>query len=239
MSTLTPVRPEQRQAALAAGTALFAMAPAAFFSLGYVLERLVAEGNAGVAFANLVSSPLLFKAGILGWLFVLISDIVVSCALYMFLKPIHPLLSLLGTSLRLLYTAILAMAVANLLPASLLASDLPAISGLPIDQRQALAMLHLEAFDSIWSLGLILFGGHLLVVGCLAWRSDRIPRIVSFLLLLASLGYVIVHLGYTLFPGDGGMTALLEKLFMLPMTVGELGFGLWLLFRGGKAAIRT
>jgi len=67
----------QRKSALAAGIALIVMALAAFFSYGYVHSSMVVQGDASATYNNIMSSNMLFKAGILGWLIILISDIVV------------------------------------------------------------------------------------------------------------------------------------------------------------------
>ena len=42
--------------------------------------------------------------------------------------------------------------------------------------------------DSIWHLGQILFGLHLLVLGYLAYRSGYVPTVVGALLAIAGLG---------------------------------------------------
>ncbi|MNL56182.1 hypothetical protein D3C87_1796580 [compost metagenome] len=92
-------------------------------------------------------------------------------------------------------------------------------------------MLFLQAFEAVWSIGLILFGGHLLIVGLLAVKSGNIPKLISILLLLAAAGYIVIHLCRTLVPEYEGFIKGVEWVFMLPMTAGELGLGIWLLFR--------
>jgi hypothetical protein len=83
-------------------------------------------------------------------------------------------------------------------------------------------------------MGLIIFGGHLMIVGYLAFKSDIIPKVVSILLLMASISYIIIHLCYTFLPQYDGITTMLESILSVPMSLDELGFGIWLLFKGGK-----
>jgi hypothetical protein len=71
-------------------------------------------------------------------------------------------------------------------------------------------------------------------VGYLAFKSDSIPKIISILLLLASIGYIVINLCKTFFPEYDGVISILQFVFSVPMIVGELGFGIWLLFKGGK-----
>ncbi|MBW5446124.1 DUF4386 family protein [Cohnella sp. CFH 77786] len=228
---------DTRKTALTAGISLLIMALAAFFSYGFAHGNLVVQGDGHATFDNIRSSGVLFKAEILGWLIILICDIVVAWALYLFLKPIHPSLSLLGAWLRLIYAVILAMALLNLIMVSLLSDGKAFVAPVfAISQIQAQAMLFLETFESAWSMGLIFFGGHLLIVGYLAIKSNGIPKVIGILLLMAAIGYMAIHLCKTLLPEYSGLIRILEAVFMAPMIAGELGFGLWLLFRGKKVS---
>lgn len=228
----------QRSYALAAGTSLLAMALVALFSYGYVHGSIVEQGDAVATYGNLVSLGERFKAGIVGWIVILVSDIVAAWALYRFFKPIHSALSLLCAWLRLVYAAILGIAIADLVWAMLLAGGSSHAASLGAELSRALAMLALDAFDAVWSIGLIVFGGHLLLVGLLALRSPGIPRAFGWLLLLGGAGYIAVHLNRAFWPEAERLASLLDYAFIVPMTAGELGFGLWLLMRGGANPAR-
>ncbi|RCW52024.1 DUF4386 domain-containing protein [Paenibacillus prosopidis] len=238
MTNLVQELSYQRKSALAAGTSLIIMALAAFFSFGFVHGSLVVQGDASATFNNIMSSNMLFKAEIFGWIIILILDIVVAWAFYIFLEPINKSLSLLGAWLRLTYSAILGIAIMNLVFVLLLSKGTDYLSSFKIDQLQALTMLFFEAFESIWSIGLIIFGGHLMIVGYIAFKSDSIPKVIGILLLLASIGYIVIHLCQTFLPQYDGVISILNIVFMVPMIAGELGFGIWLLFRGGKVRKR-
>lgn len=231
MVTSRNVLSDQRKSALIAGISLIIMAIAAAFSYGIVHGRLLVEGNANATLQNIISQNSLFKAEILGWIIILITDIVVAWSFYIYLKPMNNNLSLLGAWFRLIYTAILGIAIMNLIFVLLLSNPTDYSS---LFALEALVMLHLEAFDSIWSFGLIVFGVHLLIVGWIALRSDSIPKWVSILLLIASIGYMIISLCDTFLSPSNEMIKMLEYVFIVPMSAGELGFGLWLIFRGGR-----
>ncbi|PEI95511.1 hypothetical protein CN679_04070 [Bacillus pseudomycoides] len=234
MTTSVTKQSYQRKSALIAGTSLIIMALAAFFSYGFVHESLVVQGDASTTFNNIKSSNMLFKAEIFGWVVILIADIVVTWAFYIFLKPINKSLSLLGACFRLTYATILGIAILNLIFVLLLSKSTDYLSLFKIDQLQAHMMLFLEAFESIWSIGLIIFGGHLMIVGYLAFKLDRIPKVISILLLLASIGYIVINLFNTILSQYDTVISILKIVFNVPMIAGELGFGIWLLFRGGK-----
>ncbi len=223
----------QRKFTLTAGISLIIMALAASFSYGFAHRSLVVKGDASTTFINIMASSGLFKAEILGWLIILICDIVAAWAIYLFMKPLNKNLSLLGAWLRLSYATILGIAITNLIYVLLLTTDSQYSSIWTINQLQANMMLSLQAFESIWSIGLIIFGGHLLIIAIVALQSDQIPRIISILILIAAIGYLVVHLSSSFFNQYDEIISLIEMIFIVPMTVGELGFGLWLLFRGG------
>lgn len=208
------------------------MAIVAGFSYGYVHGSLVVSGDISATYHNIASSIMLFKAEIIGWVVILILDVIVAWSFYIFLKPVNQELALFASWLRLTYAAILGVAILNLVFVLLLSNDASLA-----DQLQANVSLYLEAFEMIWSIGLIVFGVHLLVVWWIAFRSNSIPKIISILLLLAAIGYIVVHLGKTLLV-EQNIISTIELIFIIPMIAGELGFGLWLLFRGGKVTLK-
>jgi hypothetical protein len=213
------------------GISLIVMAVAAALSYGYIHGSLVIGGDNAATVSNLQASSLLFRAEILGWVLIIACDIIAAWALYLVLKPVQPGLSLLGAWLRLSYTAVLGVAVSSLVIVSVLTGGSNQdVSGFTSGELLAEVMLFLQAFEAVWSVGLILFGGHLLIIGLLAVRSGNIPKLISVLLLLAGAGYIVIHLCGTLFPEYEEFIEVATWVFMLPMTAGELGLGLWLLF---------
>ncbi|WP_035437530.1 DUF4386 domain-containing protein [Bacillus sp. UNC322MFChir4.1] len=226
----------QRKVALTAGISLIIMAVVAFFSSGFAHANLVVKGDDSATYHNIMAALLLFKAEIFGWFIILITDIVVAWAFYIFLKPIHKNFSLLAAWLRLIYATVLGIAILNLLFVLLLTKNTTYLSFFKIDQLQAHIMLFLEAFESIWSIGLIIFGGHLMIVGYLTVKSASIPKVISILLLLASVGYIVIHFCNTFSPENDKFISILQILFSIPMIAGELGFGIWLLLKGGKTS---
>ncbi|MGE7998283.1 DUF4386 domain-containing protein [Lysinibacillus sp. NPDC093190] len=233
MDTILHGHLNRRKSALIGGTALIIMALAAFFSYGFAHENLVLQGDSRATFINLKSSNTLFKAEIFGWIIILITDIMVTWAFYIFLKPINSSLALLAAWFRLTYTAILGVAILNLIFVLLLSNGTDNLS-FNIDQLQAHVMLFLKAFETIWAIDLIIFGGHLLVIGFIAFKSSEIPKVISILLLLAAIGYIIINVFISFFSQYNEVISILKLIFNVPMILGELGFGMWLLIRGGK-----
>lgn len=223
---------DQRKSALIGGIALLLMALAAAFSYGIAHGSLVVKDDALATWNNLQASSLLFKGEILGWIFILICDVVVAWALYLFFQPFHRPLSLLAAWLRLIYAALLGTSILNLLLVLLLTNSSSLATALDHVQLEALNMLFLQGFDMMWSAGLLVFGAHLLVVGYLVLIGDSIPNLLGYLLLLAAIGYIIIHLCTLLLPSGSGIVTLLESILTVPMMIGELGLAFWLISTG-------
>jgi hypothetical protein len=89
------------------------------------------------------------------------------------------------------------------------------------------AMPYLKAFQSIWDIGLILFGFHLLVLGYLAFKSGYVPKWLGGFLVLAAVGYIVDGFGKILSP--------VYSLNLAQFTfVGEVLLIFWLLWKGFK-----
>ncbi|MBJ8054784.1 DUF4386 domain-containing protein [Bacillus cereus] len=218
----------ERKFALFAGTSLLVMAFISFFSYGFAHGNLVVQGDASATLHNIQTSNSLFKAEIFGWIIIFITDIIASWALYFFLKPIHASLSLLTACLRLTYTAILGIAIFNLTFVLLLSKSTVANS-------EAYTMLFLEAFEYIWSVGLIIFGLHLFVLGYVTFLFKQIPKFISILLFITAIGYIVIHAMNTMFSQYDTIISIIQVLFQLPMIAGELSLAIWLLLKGGKS----
>ena len=104
----------QRSQALAAGISLLIMAIAAGFSYGYVRSGIEVPANPSATFGNLKESATLFKAGLGGWILIFITDLIVTFSLYLFFKTTQKNIYLITAAFRLVYTALLGMALISL-----------------------------------------------------------------------------------------------------------------------------
>ena len=118
----------------------------------------------------------------------------------------------MAAAFRLAFAAVFLVAISQLVNALALLGD--------ADQ----ALRAIDAFDTIWLIGLILFGVHLLLIGYLAYRSGFVPRIIGILLVIAGLGYAVDGFGTVLF---ANFSTVGQFTF-----VGEVALILWLLIKG-------
>lgn len=221
----------QRTQALVAGISLIIMALAAGFSYGYVLSGIEEYGNPAATFEQLTTKGSLFKLSLGGWLLIFLIDIIVTFSLYLFFRETRKGLSLVTGALRLVYTAFLGMALLRLFSILPLLNE-QSMNGTLAGTQVLAALL---SFETIWSMGLIIFGLHLLGLGFLALLSTQIPRLFGYLLLFAGLSYVIVHSGKTLSVMTDEVVNTIEMMLMVPMALGEILLAFWLILRGGKS----
>lgn len=219
----------QRTYALAAGISLLIMALSAAFSYGYVLSGLEVKGDPAASFNQLISRASLFRVSLGGWLLIFLTDLIVSFALYLFFKETRKGVSLATLMARLLYTAALGTALIRLF------SLLPLLNKQGIDAGAAGSQVlsTLQSFEFIWSVGLIIFGLHLLGLGYLSILYRQIPKLFGYLLLLAGLAYMVIHTSENLGLREE-VVHKMETILMIPMALSEILLAFWLIIRGGR-----
>jgi len=216
-----------RTSAIVAGLGLLFMAILAPIANFGVIEKLIVPGDAASTANNIMASAGLFRIGIVIFLIVAILDVVVAWALYILLKSVNKSLSLLAAWFRVVYAAILAFALSNLLIVLQLLSGSDYLKAFETNQLYAQVMLFLNGFTDGWDLGLLIFGLHLMVLGYLAFKSGYIPKILGILVIVAGLGYTIDSGGKFLSPN--------YTLSLSTFTfIGEVLLIFWLLWRGIK-----
>jgi hypothetical protein len=178
-----------RTASLTAGLALALMAVLAAFGVFGAVGALITPGDAAKTAQDISESQALFRQGIASLILVAVLDIVVASALYTLFAPVNRSVSLLAAGFRIAYAAVYLVAIIQLVVAL----------GLLRDPDQA--MRAIDAYNTIWLVGLILFGVHLLLIGYLAYRSGFMARVFGILLVVAGLGYLADGFVAVLVPG--------------------------------------
>ena len=204
-----------RTASLTAGLALAVMAFLAAFGVFGAIGALVTPGNAAKTAVDIAGSQALFRWGIASLILVAVLDVVVAGALFTLFAPVNRSVSLMAAGFRVAYAAVYLVAIIQLVVAL----------GLLGDPAQALRAI--DAYNTIWLVGLILFGVHLLLIGYLAYRSGFMAKVFGILLVVAGLGYVVDGFLAVLVPGPSFSIG--QFTF-----VGEVALIFWLLIRGSR-----
>ena len=222
-----------RQAAIVSGTAILIMAIAAVVATDVTIGRFYVADDAAATTNNILASEMLYRFGIFSWLIILICDLIAAWGLYIYLKPVNNSLSLLMAWCRLLYTAILGTALVQLMDVLPLINTESHLAALGTEQLQAQILLSIKGFYDRWSIGLLVFSIHILLLGYLIIRSGYVPTFWGVLLILAFVGYLVTNLMDLLLPDYEEVILFLGWIFILPM-LSEVGVGFWLLIKGVK-----
>lgn len=212
----------KRKLAKITGWSLILMALISGFSLGYAYPEVYNSESINSSKNLLVDNLELYKSMLLGIAVILILDFIVSYTLYNFFKKDNRKVSLLSGVLRAVYTLLFGIAAVYLVNNI----NVVELSNDSINNN-------FHQYQSIWSVGLILFGFHLVLVGLLMKIHKRIPKILWYITLIAGFSYIIVHL-LKLISIHSNIVGDLEMILALPMALGELGLALWLIIKGGK-----
>jgi hypothetical protein len=205
----------QRTASLVAGLALALIAVIASLGNFIALEPLITPGDAAKTAEDILNSEAQFRWGIAALIVAAVLDIVVAGALLALFEPVSRNVSMLAAFFRVAYTAVFLVAIIQLVVAVGLLGD-------PAEAMQAI-----DAYSTIWLVGLIFFGVHLLLIGCLAYRSGFMAKVFGILLVVAGLGYVADGFVTVLVPGPS--VGIGQFTF-----VGEVALMFWLLIRGTR-----
>jgi Domain of unknown function (DUF4386) len=204
-----------RTASLIAGLALALMAALAAFGNFVAIQPLVTPGDAAKTAIDISQSEALFRWGIASLILVAVLDIIVAAALLRLFEPVNRSVSIAAAWFRVAYAAVYLVAIIQLVVAL----------GLLGEPEQALRAI--GAYGTIWLVGLILFGVHLLLIGYLAYRSGFMAKVFGILLVIAGLGYIADGFVAVLMPGPS--ISIGQFTF-----VGEVALMLWLLIRGTR-----
>ena len=229
MSSADPAKRSEgltlRQAALIAGFG-YLLSPVSYAEFT-IYPKLVIAGNIELTAQNIVAHPGMFVAAIMCYLITFLEDVVIAWALYYLLAPVSKPLSLLTAWFRLIYTAVALCGWLNLVTAFRLLATPEYLTLFGSVQLHAQLKLLLSSFRYGWSISLVIFGIHLVLLGYLIYRSGYIPKILGILLVIDGLGWEIDSLQAYLYPNA-------HLGFIFITFFGELVFMLWLLIRGWK-----
>ncbi|ADB37869.1 DUF4386 domain-containing protein [Spirosoma linguale] len=212
-----------RTLAKTSGWSLILMAIVAGFSLGFAFPKLYDVNSLDLSEQNLAQNYPLYVLMLFGIALIILLDVLVSCTLYAFFKEDSKTLSVLSLLFRLIYSLLFTIAAYQLYKT---------ISHENVSND--LINSNYQSFQTIWSIGLIIFGFHLITIGLLMNLHKQIPKLLWYLTLIAGLSYIVVHVLKITTQPVSELSKVLENVLALPMALGELGLAIWLVVKGGK-----
>ena len=212
--------------------AIFVLAILANF---LVLEPLGVHGDAASTAANIASSESIYRVGIAAFVVVLIADLVVGWALFVTLRPAGAHLSVLMLMFRAAYTTAHIGVLLGLMSALSFATA-PAWAGALGAGSPVLAYHFLTSHGLGFTVTLIFFGVHLLLLGALIARAPYMPTAIGWLAGAAGVAYLADGFGTILLGSYGPYAGAASVLVIFTALAGEGALMLWLMIRGVNKA---
>lgn len=202
---------------------------AGFYANFAVLESLIDSSNPSITTANFINKHSQFGNGLVGFLVMLFFDIVLVWSLFGMTKSTSKNTSYIASFFRLLHALLFGFALFKLWEIYQLTFNTSNTTSL----QNTVSELLFD-FDTLWTVGLLFFGVHLILLGYLAIKSTYIPKTLGLLLILAAIGYIIDGLAKLFMSNYIDYKDIFEVIVIMPSVIGEFSFTAWLLIKGFK-----
>lgn len=208
------------------GFLLILMALSAGIAYGYSFSTLFVLNDSGQTLSRLLAEPDKLTIGLAFWILIFLLDLLVSIGVYKLLKSSQKVIALWAMGSRLLYSAFLAAGIIKI------ANLWALLNKHPADVSAERAQAAFVDFNMFWSLGLIVFGIHLLLLGYGLFKVSMAPKSLCYLILFAGFSYILVHTIGQFGPQGLNLRHSLESVLALPMALGELLLAIWFIYIG-------
>lgn len=195
-----------------------------FYANFAILESLVDLNNSKQSTFDIINNSIQFRNGLFGFVIMLISDMFLIWSLFRVTAPTHKILSFIASFFRGLHALFFMIALVKLIEVYRITTEVVSSEKL---QNRVINLL--TKFDELWTIGLLFFALHLLVIGVLAFKSNYIPKFIGVLLVLAALGYSIDGFSKLYFDSYRDYQSDFEFIVISTGVIGELSFTIWLL----------
>lgn len=201
------------------------------FSIAYVPSVILASGDALKTADNIANNQGLYRIGILADVIVVFAEILLAAMLYHLLKPVNQTVSMVATFARLSMVLVMAINILIYIMPIALLNETSLSGAFTPEQIQTIVLMLLETHQYgiyIWG---ILLGLHLIALGYLVIHAGYFPKTLGWAMMIGSLWYIFEGLAAITFT-ESPLIATMIVGFLILVTIGELSFALWLLFKG-------
>lgn len=211
-----------RQAAKVAGIGYIIIFILAIFANFFVFEALYVPSDAVATTANIVQNEGIFRLGIMSFIIVTFTDILIAWALYYFFMKRNEPVSRIAMLFRVANAILFAAAISFLYRALQTSSQNLATQ----------TLLNMESFHVIWMIALFGFGIHLLFISHLVYEKNWLKKTLAILIALAGVGYMVDTSLLLLLPNYLDFDNFLLTAVATLGIIGELGFTIWIIVQG-------
>ena len=195
----------------------------------YVRTSSYVPNDAAATAANVVQHSTLFHVAFVADVLDLPAFIVVGLILYVLLRPVNASLAVAMLVINAVSIAIQGLNMLNHVAALLIATDPSFTAGLSTRSSQALVLFMLDMHRLGYLIAQIFFGGYMLPLGYLVYRSGFFPKVLGVFLIIGGSSYLVGL--FATFAAQSFTSSLATPLGLVG-GLAELAFLLWLLVFG-------
>ena len=220
-----------------AGIFYLLIAVAGAFAIGFVPMSLELNASPDQALQAIANQRGLFNLGIAGDTIVLLAEVMLTGMLFFMFRSVNATLSLAAALARIGMVAV--MGTMLMLHAGLVyLAETPYLLSDAGNVKRDIGMVFLHIHDAgiwVWQ---VLFTLHLLVLGGLVVRSGMFPKALGYAMQIGSFGYLLNSIHAFAAP-DFDLLEQVTVVLLVIVTLAELGFAFWLVFRGPRQIAAT
>lgn len=197
------------------------------FSIMYVPSVVLVPGDALATAAKLMEHATLYRVGIIGNLLTQLLLIGAALALYRLFKPVSKTHALLVVVFGLVGVPIDMLSTLGRVAALTLASGAEYLTVFSPEQLHGLMLFIMDMQVQGMLIASVFWGLWLFPLGYLVYTSGYFPKILGWLVIVAGWGYLLAAIIEFIAPQWTLALSVLEVL-----TIGELVYMLWFIFKG-------
>lgn len=197
------------------------------FSHLIIRSNIIVPNDAAQTAANILDQEFLFRMSIVSDLLMVLSYFVLGLLLYFLFKPFHEKMATFLILLNVIGASMMALNMVNQSVALYMLQGSSYLDVFDLSQRQAASLFFMNLHGIGYNMATISYGVWLIPMGYLGLKSNYIPKVISYLLVIGGITYVISFFGSILgasIPSD----------ITIPADLGEFSLCLWLLIRSVK-----
>ena len=216
------------------GALYLLIAVAGIYAIAFAPTQYHVEGDALATLVAVSENRAFFISGIFGDVVMMVAEILVTVLLFYMFRAVQPVLSAAAALARFAMVAVMAaMLIFHSGLYAIATGD--ALGGLEVNARADIGYLLLTMHNAgvwVWQ---VFFTLHLVLLGALVIKSGMFPHVIGYALAIGGLGYIADSAVAFAMP-DAVVLGTIRYALLALVTLAELGFALWLVFVGPRAA---
>ena len=202
------------------------------YAEAFVRERLITH-DAATTLSNILANETSYRLGEAALFAGTAAYLALTAIMYRLLAPVSRTVSLIAAFFSVAGCVIWMLALVGDASPFVFFADAHALSAPGAETLQALAFGLLKLHSETLLLGMLCFGVHCLLMGCLIIRASFLPAFIGAILAVGGAGYAAAGLLHLLSPA---LSAQFAEVLFIPGELGEASMGLWLALVGVNAA---